>query len=83
MQYKSEKKYDYNTVPPDVREALDSLIEDEGLECTDNLRFSPDDDEEGMDEFDAIEAAGCCGSMNTKYTDITGRVWSVGCNFGH
>lgn len=81
--YHGERKYTYQSVPKEISDKLDELIEEQNLECADNYRFSPVDDNEGMTQFDAIEESGCCGSFNSEYTDSNGIRWLIGCNYGH
>ena len=76
-------KYTYESVPPEIREALHSFIEEQGLDCADNFRFTPVDDSEGEDQFEEIKEQGCCGSMDSFAKDNEGHVWFIGCNYGH
>jgi predicted aldo/keto reductase-like oxidoreductase len=81
--YHGKKKYMGAMVPPEIRQALEERIEQCGLDYTDNYRFSPMDDPEGLDEFEAIKESGCCGSYEREVEDSTGRKWLIGCNYGH
>lgn len=77
-----ELKYPYDKVPPEVRQALDDLIEEHQLEFADNFRFSPVEDAEGMGQYSDIQWNGCCGCFDTEI-DVNGVRWAVGCNYGH
>lgn len=76
-------KYNSGTIPRDVYQALQNAIETRDLEYADNFRFAPEDDPEGLNQFETISDNGCCGSFLMKFTDSEGRVWLIGCNYGH
>lgn len=81
--YHGQRKYTRDNVPDEVYLALMDCIEEQGLECADNFRYSPSDDNEGLSQFEEIAESGCCGSANFQVQDATGRTWLVGCNYGH
>lgn len=76
-------KYVGSKIPAEVYSRLRQAITDNDLEYADNFRFTPVDDPVGMAEFDEMAAAGCCGSWESSVADSSGRVWKVGCNYGH
>ena len=83
MSQKWSVKYWTGNVPPEVLEALEEYIEEHELEYADNYRFSPVDDDEDMTEYKEIERRGCCGQADFETVDASGRIWMVGCNYGH
>jgi hypothetical protein len=76
-------KYTSCNVPNEVYQALRDYIEEHDLECADNFRFVPVDDFAAQDEYDDIRDGGCCGYFDNHFTDSTGRLWRIGCNYGH
>jgi hypothetical protein len=70
-------------VPSEVKAALDAFVEDDGLEYADNQRYGLTSDLTSMALFEEARSRGCCGSFETTVTDLQGREWMVGCNYGH
>lgn len=48
----------------------------------DNYRAAYADDVAAMADYDAKVAAGCCGSADIAYL-VAGRLYYIGCNYGH
>lgn len=70
-------------LPQEVRDQLTELIEFEELECADNYRFALDSDKDQVDAYYDQRERGCCGYADYQVQDNQGRVWLVGCNYGH
>ncbi len=51
-------------------------------ECRDNYRSAYADDATAVAEYDAAREDGCCGSSDMAYL-IAGRLFFIGCNYGH
>lgn len=76
-------KYDRNNTPPEIQLSLQDYIVEYNLYRDDNYRYSPKDDPEGMEIYERIAQAGCCGREDFLAWDNSGREWVVGCNYGH
>lgn len=50
--------------------------------CTDNYRFTFDDDSKGIGLYEDQKAHGCCGFLDVSVV-VAGRSAMVGCNYGH
>ena len=57
-------------------------IEREDLDFVDNVRFAFADDAKEADEYEAARNDGCCGFVDME-VKVDGRVYWMGCNYGH
>ena len=75
--------YRFANVPPEVYAALYEEIERLDMECADNFRFALADDDSAVQVYEELCDRGCCGSYDNTTNDDQGRLWLIGCNYGH
>lgn len=63
-----------------IQSIIDHEIED--LECVDNVRVALKSDSESVKRYEEAASRGCCGSFNKEF-DINGKIYLIGCNYGH
>lgn len=63
-------------------DAMDWMEEQVDDHCIDNHRFTFNDDQTGVEIYEVLRGAGCCGSFDTNII-IDGREATIGCNYGH
>ena len=56
-------------------------VQDE--DCVDNLRWANIEDKEQMKRYEEAILRGCCGFFDSEVKAPDGRVYVVGCNYGH
>lgn len=54
----------------------------EELDCADNFRFAFADNAADAEEYESIRNDGCCGFVDMS-VEVDGRVYWMGCNYGH
>jgi hypothetical protein len=51
--------------------------------CLDNIRFADMSNRKDMKRYRKAKASGCCGYHDEVVTTLTGRKFTIGCNYGH
>ncbi len=64
----------------EARDLFNDLMADE--EYQDNFREAFEDDAEAFRTYGFKADNGCCGSADVRYL-IDGRIYWIGCNYGH
>lgn len=57
-------------------------IKEEDLDFADNFRFAFSDNAAEADEYESARNDGCCGFVDME-VQVAGRVYWMGCNYGH
>ena len=66
-----------------LQEHLQEMYADlEEESCVDNHRLCEEGTPEQLD-FEQASEAGCCGCYERRHVHPSGRVFLVGCNYGH
>lgn len=52
------------------------------LDFADNFRFAFRDQAAEVDEYEEARSDGCCGFVDME-VEVDGRVYWMGCNYGH
>lgn len=54
-----------------------------GEDCIDNLRIAAIDDILQVEAYEHARDRGCCGSYDGEVKAPDGKMYMVGCNYGH
>lgn len=63
-----------------IHKIIDSEIKD--LDCVDNVRVALSSNEESVKMYEKARKDGCCGSFDKEFV-INGKIYLIGCNYGH
>ena len=74
------KEHYYGPYQAGINAAMDAAFED--LEYVDNRRFAAADSRKDMRRYNAQKDHGCCGYYDATVT-VMGRLFWIGCNYGH
>jgi hypothetical protein len=73
----------YNDLPDEIIEAIGYEVGHNDLDYDDNYRAYRHKDDKFREDYEMSLDAGCCGFFDVHYTDLSGDVWTIGCNYGH
>lgn len=73
---------DFANVHPKDQDEIKQVfaLSTDTLDYVTDVRVFPLKDKE---KFNAIRDRGCCGSWNSQYKCRSGRIYLLGCNYGH
>lgn len=67
----------------EVRVAFALCIYEGGLDYADNFRVARVGDKQGTAAYHERKRQGCCGYFDSQVKCLSGRIYWIGCNYGH